>query len=237
MGARQLRSRTIRALGGAVVGAVILGGGTAVAASQFVTIAGLAFSPQAVTVSVGETVTWTNNDTQIHTATADDGSWNAGNIAGGGGIGAVVFSVAGTFPYHCEIHPQMTGTVTVEAAATPSPAAPTASVAGATMRPTDTAPISSGGRDAGIGLIQALVIAAAALAVATAVMLRRPGPTITHPATTPAAGGVAGMIPRTTIASTTEERPRDGSLAPIVIGGIALVVAIAIVGRRLTSRR
>lgn len=235
MADRRVRTRLIGSLGGALVIATILGAGTAVAASQFVTIAGLAFAPSAVTVSVGETVTWTNNDTQIHTATADDGSWNAGNIAGGGGIGAVVFSVAGTFPYHCEIHPQMTGTVTVEAAAAPS-----ASVAGATMQPTDTAPFSGTGRDASLGLIQWLVIAAAAIAAATAVMLRRPSPMVSGRVTVPAAAvtSVGAMNPVPAVASAAGvRRPGDASIAPIVLGGIALVVAIALVGRRLTSRR
>jgi plastocyanin len=233
MGARRLLARILRALGGALAVVAIAGGGTAVAASQFVTIAGLAFAPSTVAVAVGETVTWTNNDTQIHTATADDGSWNAGNIAGGGGIGAVVFSVAGTFPYHCEVHPTMTGTVTVAAAAAPS-----VSVAGATMRPTDTAPFSGPGRDMGLGLLPPLAIAALAMVVAVAVMRRPPSSIMRAVVAAEAPAGVVARIPRSPAApSATVRRHGDATLAPVVIGGVALVVAIALIGRRLTSRR
>ena len=142
MADRQLRTRVIRALGGAIVGAALIGGGTALAANQAVAISGFSFSPASVTVSVGDTVTWTNSDAQAHTATADNASWDSGTIGGSGGTGAVSFSTAGSFPYHCTIHPTMTGTVTVQAAA----AAPTATprpAAGATTPPTDTLPPSA----------------------------------------------------------------------------------------------
>jgi plastocyanin len=160
MADRQLRTRIIRALGGGVVVAALVGG-TALAADQAVTIAGLAFSPASVTVSAGDTVTWTNNDQQTHTATADDASWNSGNIAGGGGTKSVTFTTAGTFPYHCAIHPAMTGSVTVTAAA-PAPSA------GATTPPTDTAPISETGGDSGDGSLVGLL----SVAVAGVVPLR-----------------------------------------------------------------
>ena len=74
----------------AVLVAAILGTGVALAASQAVSISNFAFSPQSVTVSVGDTVTWTNSDTVTHTATADDASWDAGNITGGGGTGGLL---------------------------------------------------------------------------------------------------------------------------------------------------
>lgn len=139
MADRQLRTRFIRALGGGVVVAALVGG-TALAADQSVAISGQSYSPASVTVSVGDTVTWTNSDAMAHTATADDASWDTGNIGGSGGTGAVTFATAGTFPYHCDIHPQMTGTVTVEAAA-----ATTAPAAGATTPPTDTSPSAANG--------------------------------------------------------------------------------------------
>ncbi len=80
-----------------------------------VSIKNMAFNPGSVSVTTGATVTWTNNDTTIHTVTADDGSFNSGNIA----IGATysrAFSSAGTFSYHCTIHPEMTGKVVVTTA-------------------------------------------------------------------------------------------------------------------------
>jgi plastocyanin len=165
MADRQLRTRIIRALGGGVVVAA-LAGGTALAADQSVAISGQSYSPASVTVSVGDTVTWTNSDAMAHTATADDASWDTGNIGGSGGTGAVTFATAGTFPYHCDIHPQMTGTVTVEAAA-----ATTAPAAGATTPPTDTSPSATNGGWLDGPLVVLIVILA--WVVAMAAILRR----------------------------------------------------------------
>ena len=78
-----------------------------------VTIQGFAFSPTTLTVAVGATVTWTNDDTTTHTATADDGSFDAGKIAPGQ-TATATFSKAGTFAYHCTIHPQMKATIVVQ---------------------------------------------------------------------------------------------------------------------------
>src|SRR5215467_9442032 len=64
-----------------------------------------AYSPSPVTVAVGGSVTWKNNDNTAHTSTG--GSWNSGTIAPGGSYTAT-FSSAGTFTYHCTIHPGMT---------------------------------------------------------------------------------------------------------------------------------
>ena len=75
------------------------------------------FSPNPIQITAGSTVTWTNNTGPRHTATSDTGAWTTGNIAPGGTSAAVAFPTAGTFPYHCAIHPSMTGTVIVSAAA------------------------------------------------------------------------------------------------------------------------
>jgi plastocyanin len=72
-----------------------------------------AYAPNPIVVSAGGTVTWTNNDTTGHTATANDGSWNSGAIAPGGKFSRT-FASAGTFAYHCTFHPGMIGTVTVQ---------------------------------------------------------------------------------------------------------------------------
>lgn len=86
----------------------------AAAADQAVSISGLAFHPPTVTVTEGDTVTWTNNDSVNHTATSDDGTtFNTGPI-GPGGSATVAFGV-GTYAYHCDIHPTMRATVVVRA--------------------------------------------------------------------------------------------------------------------------
>ena len=72
------------------------------------------FSPLSITVKVGTAVTWTNSDpTSVHTVTSDNGtSFNSGNIAIGSTY-TFTTTVTGTFPYHCTLHPSMTGTLIV----------------------------------------------------------------------------------------------------------------------------
>lgn len=77
-----------------------------------VTIQNFAFSPVTLTVPVGTTVTWSNQDTSTHTATADDKSFDTGNIAPGA-TGSTTFAKAGTVTYHCTIHQYMTATIVV----------------------------------------------------------------------------------------------------------------------------
>src|SRR2546426_11978910 len=81
------------------------------------------FSPNPIRITAGSTVTWTNATGLRHTATSDTGAWTTGSIAPTGTSAAVAFPTAGTFPYHCAIHPSMTGTVIVSAAA-PAPSSP-----------------------------------------------------------------------------------------------------------------
>jgi plastocyanin len=72
-----------------------------------------AFSPQTVTITVGMTIIWTNNTTVSHTVTSNSGHpLNSGLIAPGGTF-RHTFKRAGTFGYHCSIHPFMTGTIIV----------------------------------------------------------------------------------------------------------------------------
>ena len=77
-----------------------------------VTVEGTAFKPPAVTAKVGQAVTWTFKDSFGHTATADDKSFDSGTKQGGATF-VHTFTKAGTFTYHCTIHPGMKGTVTV----------------------------------------------------------------------------------------------------------------------------
>jgi plastocyanin len=74
----------------------------------------MAFSPNSITVKKGTTVTWTNNDSTTHTVQETDGKSGpkSDNIAPGGTY-TFTFVAAGSFAYHCSIHPSMTGTVTV----------------------------------------------------------------------------------------------------------------------------
>lgn len=76
-----------------------------------------AFSPETITVSMGDTVNWDNSSSGApHTVTADDKSFDSGNVDEGGTY-SHTFSSAGTFAYFCEYHPGMVGKVVVEEAA------------------------------------------------------------------------------------------------------------------------
>jgi plastocyanin len=76
-------------------------------------MAGMAFSPGTITVPVNTTITWKNNDNMAHTVTADDNSFDSGNIGAGSSFSRT-FSVAGTYNYHCTLHAGMNGKVIVQ---------------------------------------------------------------------------------------------------------------------------
>jgi plastocyanin len=76
------------------------------------TIAGNAFDPAEVSATVGQVVGFTNEDAVPHSFTLDDGSCDTGTFETGAS-GAIRFDAAGSYPFHCTVHPTMTGTVTV----------------------------------------------------------------------------------------------------------------------------
>jgi len=79
-----------------------------------VTIRDFSFGPSALTIHVGDTITWTNNGPTSHTAT---GSGFDTGILRAGQSSSHTFTSAGTFSYHCTLHPFMKGTITVVGAA------------------------------------------------------------------------------------------------------------------------
>jgi plastocyanin len=80
--------------------------------SEKVEIVEFTYGPDPVTVQAGGKVIWLNEDTAPHTATADDGSFDTGTLERGK-LKSETFKQAGTYPYFCEIHPTMHGTVEV----------------------------------------------------------------------------------------------------------------------------
>lgn len=70
------------------------------------------YQPEITQVSEGSTITWDNRDSVTHTASADDGSFDTGSIFPGTSRSAVVQG-SGVIPYHCNIHPFMTGSIQV----------------------------------------------------------------------------------------------------------------------------
>jgi plastocyanin len=129
LGETTMNSRTNLTLGGLLLVALTVAGcngnmsspagpsGIPTAADLTITITGLngslSFSPNPASVKVGQTVAWRNADSISHTATADAGGFNTGTIAPGTTTAAVAMPAAGSFSYHCSIHPSMTGTLNV----------------------------------------------------------------------------------------------------------------------------
>ena len=82
-----------------------------------VRIINLSFDPAEITVPTGAAVTWTNDDTVPHTVTSVDGVFDSGIFDPGGSF-SWTLDQPGTFPYVCQLHPQMQGTVIAEGEAT-----------------------------------------------------------------------------------------------------------------------
>jgi plastocyanin len=87
---------------------------SAPSSSDAVTISNFKFSPGTITVKSGTKVTVANKDSTAHTATSDDGSsFSTGDIDPGSSK-TITVSKAGTYAYHCSIHPFMHGTLVVQ---------------------------------------------------------------------------------------------------------------------------
>jgi amicyanin len=122
----------------AAVGAVVLLSAAPVppvrAANHAVAIAEFAFAPETLTITAGDTVTWTNEDAVIHTATGVNGAFDSGDLDQGESY-SLTFTTPGTYDYLCTPHPMMTGRIVVVAAvAGPSaPAEPSGEVPNVAM--------------------------------------------------------------------------------------------------------
>ena len=83
------------------------------AANVAVKIDNFVFGPQAITVPVGGTVTWTNSDDIPHTAVSTDGVFKSKVIDTDEKF-SYTFTKAGTYSYYCSVHPKMTGQIVVK---------------------------------------------------------------------------------------------------------------------------
>ena len=82
-------------------------------AAATVVIKNFDFSPMAVTVKAGDSVTWTNRDGEPHTVTSVDGLFRSGGLDQNDSF-TFRFAKAGVYKYQCTIHPRMQATVTVK---------------------------------------------------------------------------------------------------------------------------
>jgi plastocyanin len=83
------------------------------AANATVKIDNFVFGPQAITVPVGTTVTWTNSDDIPHTAVSTEGAFKS-KVMDTNEKFSYTFTKAGTYSYYCSVHPKMTGQVVVK---------------------------------------------------------------------------------------------------------------------------
>jgi plastocyanin len=124
---------------------LVIGTRSAAAQGGAVSIVDFAFQPATLEVTTGSTVTWTNTGAAPHTVSADDGSFDSGTLSPGSTF-SQTFDSAGTFTYHCNIHPNMTASIVVgegggsgaqapAAAEQPAAAATTPAAAGAVQVP------------------------------------------------------------------------------------------------------
>jgi plastocyanin len=143
---------------------------TTSAADMSITIQNFAFDPATITIPVGTKVKWTNKDAAPHTATSDTGAFDSKNLTTGQSF-SFTFNQAGSFAYHCSVHPRMVATIVVTAGggAATTANAPSAS----TASPSSVLPQTGAAQDSrNRNLIIALVVAAAVIAAGMTLRLR-----------------------------------------------------------------
>ena len=91
------------------------GGGGTVVATNAVDMKNRAFTPSAIKVAAGSTVTWTNSDGEAHNVTFAGNAVAASGTMGAGTSKALVMpATAGTYNYTCTFHAGMAGSVQVQ---------------------------------------------------------------------------------------------------------------------------
>ena len=70
------------------------------------------FEPTVLNVTLGTTVSWTNEDSAAHTATGEDDAFETGRL-GKGESAEITFDTPGTYEYICAFHPNMVGKIVV----------------------------------------------------------------------------------------------------------------------------
>jgi len=101
--------------------------GSSTTAATSVDIMNFAYSPANLTISVGDTVVWTNHDTAPHNVVISDGPVKfTSPTLNQGDTFTYTFTVAGTYDYYCSIHPDMKASVTVEGGGSEEPTPPPA---------------------------------------------------------------------------------------------------------------
>ncbi len=82
--------------------------------AQKANIQNFEYSPSQITIKAGDNVTWANLDSAPHTVTSDSGNELQSSTLGNSQAYSHTFTKAGTYAYHCTVHPMMKGTVIVQ---------------------------------------------------------------------------------------------------------------------------
>ena len=81
--------------------------------AEFLTTAAFEPNPKTVSLADGGGVRWVNGDNTSHQMMSDNGGFPTSNLIRPGGTYSITLGAAGTYHYHCAIHPNMVGTITV----------------------------------------------------------------------------------------------------------------------------
>jgi plastocyanin len=114
-----MRSAIAAAVFGAIAGSVLASSvlvARAQTSSSAVAIHNFTFTPQALTVKAGTTVTWTNKDDIPHGIASANNGFARSEALDTGDSSSFTFATPGTYAYFCYVHPFMKGTIVVEAA-------------------------------------------------------------------------------------------------------------------------
>lgn len=195
----------------------LLPSGQASAATYSVAMHGYAFSPAALSIPAGSTVTWTNHDTAPHDVKTTSGPLSIHSpMLDKGESWSFTFTTAGSYGYVCTVHPDMTAGITVRAAATATPHVHTAPTTRSPSRTARAAPAMS-------------------MPVPSSAPVSAPVPTPV-PTPTPALTASETVVPQTT-ASTATVRPLDPLLLLAgLVAGVA-VLCLLLVGSRTSRAR
>lgn len=99
-------------LAAAAVTLPLLATQTRAATTHTVRITNFTFEPANLTIAAGDSVTWINEDSAPHTATADSGAFDTGNLRQGQSA-TITYNGAASYPYFCAVHPRMRAQLTV----------------------------------------------------------------------------------------------------------------------------
>jgi len=188
------------------------------AATQSVAVASFAFTPVSLTINIGDSVKWTNSDPATHTVTSDTGAFNS-TLQPSSGTFTFQFASAGTFAYHCAVHPSMTGSIIVRSAATAPPTPPP------TVPPTAPPTAAPTARPTVAPTPQPTVAPTPEPTLApTPTIAATPTQTAAPATTAPVAVASPSTAPTSGATRVTAVPAEDGPPLPLIVGGAAAIV-------------